>query len=749
MSRPQFSDDNPKENPWTEDRLGFAPFAKRLADSILEVDAPNGYVIGLQGAWGSGKSTALNFVQAIIKKHNDELEEGKKPIHVIDFRPWIVSGHQDLIESFFKIITEQLADQKDAWSKRGKAGLRALRKNVDPVVDATAAIGSILAPGIGTLGGIGIKLATEAAKKSGASKLDEWLAEPSLQSAYEKLRKRIVDQDEKFLVIIDDIDRLTPNEIRTIMQMVKTLGRLPHVVYLLAYDRNIVWPALDEGNGQKGDGPSFAEKIIQQEVELPKPGKGDLLSMLDAEIGFLTANTEQSDRWYHIVVDGVQRWIKYPRDVARLSNAVKFTWPAIHGEVDPQDVLAIEGLRLFDPVVFDWIRDCRDYLFGANNWAMASDQGRAKIADEFLALIAKSQQEPVVRLVCTLLPAMAKIFEKRSFYGLSSEPYYKTVNRRGLGSEAGFDTYFSLHPSADAVSTTTLDKALDRRIGVADQLQIMRSLFDRVGNPNKPLLGEYFQDLRYRLHERPSTPVPPSLLEALFSFGEQIHSMDRDVGAFMLDARANASLLAAEICKVMPNAEKSALLVKIFDESMSLSFLADFWVRRAGELGFLEREAGADEPVIDEPLLRQLHDKLVKRIRASIESGSINNAPFYFHIAEALALGDNAEEVKEWISDSSLADGRFLAKICRGILAHTVGSNPRIYSMHNAPKEKYYDASRLHIAAEKHADDATLTDDERSRIKTLRRGLANLLAARKATESSASNEQGSTDAGGD
>ncbi|MBE7157951.1 MAG: hypothetical protein INR62_05880 [Rhodospirillales bacterium] len=202
MSRPQFSDDNPKENPWTEDRLGFAPFAKRLADSILEVDAPNGYVISLQGAWGSGKSTALNFVQAIIKKHNDELEEDKKPIHVIDFRPWIVSVHQDLIESFFKIITEQLADQKDAWSKRGKAGLRVLRKNVDPVVNAAAAIGSILAPGAGTLASVGIKLASETAKKAGASKLDEWLAEPSLQSAYEKLRERIVEQDEIFLSLL-------------------------------------------------------------------------------------------------------------------------------------------------------------------------------------------------------------------------------------------------------------------------------------------------------------------------------------------------------------------------------------------------------------------------------------------------------------------------------------------------------------------------------------------------------------------
>jgi predicted KAP-like P-loop ATPase len=55
-------DDLPKEDPWRDDRLGFAPFAERLSKVIANLDAPNGYVIGLQGERGSGKTTALNFV---------------------------------------------------------------------------------------------------------------------------------------------------------------------------------------------------------------------------------------------------------------------------------------------------------------------------------------------------------------------------------------------------------------------------------------------------------------------------------------------------------------------------------------------------------------------------------------------------------------------------------------------------------------------------------------------------------------
>src|SRR5262245_52930161 len=85
-------DDLPKQNPWQEDRLGFKPFAERLAKVITTLSAPNGYVIGLHGEWGSGKSTAINFVREFLKKHNQEMSQAKDAITLVDFQPWIVAG---------------------------------------------------------------------------------------------------------------------------------------------------------------------------------------------------------------------------------------------------------------------------------------------------------------------------------------------------------------------------------------------------------------------------------------------------------------------------------------------------------------------------------------------------------------------------------------------------------------------------------------------------------------------------------
>ena len=46
-----------------EDELGYKEFAADLAE-LIEQDVPqNGFVISVNGPWGSGKSTVLNFLE--------------------------------------------------------------------------------------------------------------------------------------------------------------------------------------------------------------------------------------------------------------------------------------------------------------------------------------------------------------------------------------------------------------------------------------------------------------------------------------------------------------------------------------------------------------------------------------------------------------------------------------------------------------------------------------------------------------
>jgi predicted KAP-like P-loop ATPase len=487
-------DDLPKEDPWKEDLLGFAPFAERLSKVIGSIDAPNGYVIGLHGEWGSGKTTALNFVRAFLRKNNQEVESGERRIDIIEFRPWIVSGHQDLIAAFLKVVSEHLASTKAKWlARQGKRLLRLFKATSDPLVDSAATLAMTMDPSVG----VASHAVAAAAKKPLSAAIDKFLEDPSAQTAYEHLKKALSKRGKRFLVVIDDLDRLQNEEIRSIMQMVKTVGRLPNVTYILAYDRAIVWNALDT---PERIGPRFAEKIVQQEVELPQPSKHSLLVMLDAEIAFLPYTSPASLRWHYILQDGVRRWVRHPRDVFRLANAVKFSWPALKGEIDPQDLLAMEGLSLFDVTAFNWVRWNRDFLFGEGRFFMSTDENRKAFVNELQEKLPSERREQVLRLLAVLFPSKSKLFEGK--YTSLQEANSEVVRRRGIGCEAGYDTYFALHPSPDAIPKTIIDEMM-ANLGDEEALVSAFELFVCKNNrQGEPMIGQLLQELQFRFQSR-------------------------------------------------------------------------------------------------------------------------------------------------------------------------------------------------------------------------------------------------------
>jgi predicted KAP-like P-loop ATPase len=244
------SADAAKTDPDTDDALGCAPFAKRIADVVVRMPASSGYVITVQGAWGSGKSTALNFARTYIERHNAAALPEKDRVEVVEFRPWLISGHEDLVAAFFKVLKEKISPDDVDGRRLGTLLARMSKGAVGPAVGLAAG----LAKAVNPTGGIGSAALGDVANRGVTALLDAWLKEPSLQSTYEQLREELSKSGRRFLVVIDDIDRLEPEEIRVVMQLVKSVGSLPNVIYLLSYDRHIVSVAL--GDVDRTQGPT-------------------------------------------------------------------------------------------------------------------------------------------------------------------------------------------------------------------------------------------------------------------------------------------------------------------------------------------------------------------------------------------------------------------------------------------------------------------------------------------------------------
>ncbi len=715
--RIKFGDDLPKENPWSEDRLGFAPCATAVATVILQMDAPNGYVIGVHGRWGTGKSTMLNFVLAHLKKYNQENIDDQ--LHIIKFSPWIISGHHDLIASFFKVLTEELHPKNPDNVSMGQKFVKGIQGKTDALVDAMSTMALTIDPS----GGVGTKLLGRIAKKSLNDRISDFLKNPSLQVAYENLKSELAGSGRRFLVVIDDIDRLEVEEVKAIMRLVKSIGQLPNVIYLLSYDRRIISEALDGAN--YNDTPKYTEKIVQHEVDLPQPSRNALLGLLDEEIAFLTSDTPSSSRWYYIVRDGVQRWIKSPRDVVRLANAVKFGWPPISGEFDPQDLLAMEGLRLFDPIAFEWIRDNRDFLFSEGRFSYSDEKERETHVEYLRSLLEITSSSQVLSLLATLFPSQGKAFSGNEHF--SSEAHADVRMRRGIGCDAGFDTYFSMQPSSDAIPNKIISDILSEENDAEFIERTLKTYFDKIDSRGRSMIGKLLDELQLRVGEGADLPQAQSLLIALFNIGEEIIGMDRDEGVFILSPRAQIGFLIRDILIAL-NAKNQAdeSILTIFEKCDSVAFLSDVFVARGAELGELEGETRT-VPMITKDTFENIGRFLHAKILAGYEAGTLDAAPYYWNICRSWIYLGNLDDVKRWQTNGVENSAAFLVKVARGLVSYTIGSDPREYSYSRSSLPEYLDSDVVYQAIQKHINSATLSDDERALLRAVQTGLESYL----------------------
>ncbi|MDD9995986.1 MAG: P-loop NTPase fold protein, partial [Dehalococcoidia bacterium] len=632
-------DDAPKLKP-KDDRLGYAQFAENIAKTAVALKAPNGYVIGIHGAWGSGKSTVLNFVTHYVDEFNKESEES--PLVHIDFRPWIVTGHHDLISAFFKILSEYLGPKKTRSRRFFENNRDAMSDASNRLVDAAATVAITMDPSAGIVS----RVAGSVAKKSLGSVIERFVEEPSLQKAYENLRKLLKDSGKRFLVTIDDIDRLEDAEVKSIMRMVKSIGQLPNVIYLLSYDREIVWNILDGGADRPGF--SFGEKIIQQELELPQPPQNTLLSMLDREIEFLVGNTKNSFRWELLLRDGVHRWVKSPRDVVRLSNAVKFSWPALCDEIDPQDLLGIEGVRLFDTETFAWLRDNRSFLFNEGRFILSEDGVKEQVIEDLKRRVPEGEHSQVLGVITVLFPQLAKWFDSLASFGAESND--DVERRRGIGCEAGYDSYFGLHPSADAVRLEDIGELVAPGANVEDIEKILRRYLMACDSRGAPMIAKVLHELQVRYSGRSPVRGTPAILYALFGIGEEVIAVDHAPSKTELPLRSMIGFLIYEILKQWGQEEAGQFLIEAFERERSAAFLADVYVSRGEEFGIFG-DPPREEACISKKDFEALGQVLLNRINSSYEDGTLSDAPFYFNIVRCWVHLSDRETVKSWLTE--------------------------------------------------------------------------------------------------
>jgi Cdc6-like AAA superfamily ATPase len=484
-----------------EDKLGRSLFAKQLANAIVNFKTRDNYAVSLQGKWGCGKTSVLNMAIEEIKKLSEKVDE-KDKIIIVQFNPWNFTDTNQLINQFFLTLTNSL--KIDSNDKKVKAVGAAIERY------SSALEYSEYIPVIGKY----LKLVPKLAKAFGKSVKDN--AESKINDVTHRKReveKALVELDSRILVVIDDIDRLSNEQIILIFQLVNAVAGFPNIIYLLSFDKDIVSRAL--GDVQGCNGQEYLEKIIQVPFDIPPVNISKLNNILFEKLDSLMQLPYgiefDKNRWSKVFNSCISPFIETLRDVNRFYNALSFMYSAIKEEVDFIDMAGISALQVFAPPIYEWIRENKYSLVGGcdGNGVVLNDLSKRK--EEALINFKEIYPEsPNIMLdaIASLFPA----FSNRVLYPsilTSSNEIYQAMR---IASGDKFSLYFSLSLESVRISRKEFDKSLLHMQGL-ELRGYMESLYEQ------ELLDDYLKEIEHNLSRIPEDRIELFLSVLVFQSG--------------------------------------------------------------------------------------------------------------------------------------------------------------------------------------------------------------------------------------
>lgn len=705
------SNDSPIDLP-DDDRFALNPFASSLADTLKGMAAPEGVVVAVSGPWGSGKSSAVNLVRHHLKPVTETDQ-----VQLVPFNPWWFAGADALTLSFFQELNKAIGPSLPTKLKKSIA---LMGQGVSAAGAVAGAIASFGSGPVGNLVSKGAELIGRASE-----------TRDTVDEEHQKIAEALKKQKKRFIIVIDDIDRLNPDDALTIFRLVKSVGRLPNVIYLLAFDRQIAERIVSERF--PSEGPRYLEKIVQRFFELPPPLIDTLRQqVVEAAIKIMGSPEErQVTRFWNVFHDVVAPLIRTPRDVVRLTNHIATGWPAVSGNVDRADFLAISALELSEPALYARIRSNPDRLCGLRE----HDQGlRGDIGaeyDEILGLDKCSAQDRQ-----RLRIAMRRLFPRLDAVWGNLWQNGDTWRRdRLIASAENFRSYFAFAVSDDVVPAENIDAivaAADDAVFVEGKLREALSKSRRNGSTQAGLLLE---ELSFFAGDIEAVKVP-SFVTTLFRLADEL-DVDADRGkGFMATANNQLRLhwiLNRLVHDRFDQAQRGEIYRRAF-ETASVEWAADFAERCIRF--FAPLEAGErrtfDEPIVAEPVAVEFQASALAKIRHAAADGTLANHPKLVVILFTWRRlnGGDSSEIRNW-TDATMDDDQFVVALARQIPSESWSFGMGLDEMGDRvsrrnlrvdlePLREILDVTRLELRITDLSETDPLNDEDRVALMTFR-----------------------------
>lgn len=583
-----------------EDKLNRSKFAESLAKSVSAYTDEDCLTIALMGKWGSGKTSIIKLFDFYLRKLDDNQM-------VIYFNPWNFSNRNNLLFQFFDSLSKITDKKFNIINKENLKNFAIFLVNSVSVSFPFAGAGVTFNP-----------------KIENVSNDNETLNDlkDEIASDFKNLNNN------KVIIIIDDIDRLTNIEIQQIFMLVKSLADFPNVRYILSFDKEAVIGSLDKLGVHSPK--MFIEKIIQIPINVPEISQYQLNKLVDEYLfDFYNVNYPRDkinlndndilnvDEFIQNEYFNVRRllipFFKTPRDLYRYMNILKFYYSTFKHQVNINDFMLIVAIQLFQEDVYNYIKTNKR-LFLVNYDENEKRNLKERNKDEIDCVINLTNDPNNIKKVLLDLFPQLNYYYHNMDYAIDYLRKWRYALR--ICTDKFFDGYFTLTLGDDEISMLEINELF-----AYDDVESISNFILRQNEENKT---KYLFDLMInRIDDIPKENAE-YFIYSLMDIGDLLN-----VEYKLFDEKRTYLLrILHDLLKKYDNNKERCFVLKnaILDSKRSLcvavSLLSheDFIYNR---FEYDNKRLDVDEALLDEEDLNELEDIMVEKIRLWDENGDL------------------------------------------------------------------------------------------------------------------------------
>lgn len=506
------------------------------------------FVIGIEGKWGSGKTTVLKNLIFSLNNQDDM-------IVIDDFEPWLSESKESLLRNLLKKILRQ-------------SNLEIPDKEIDMLISSI--IKNVLGTGY-------VNPVMDLIDNSNDEKVALILND---------INYMICRNNKKIIFTIDNLDRLAPENVFLILNIVNNILDFSNLIVIMSYDKD----EIDKGLESINVSPAYLNKLVQKKVILPLANEEDLLniyynsliSLLDGKhIKYEDAEVAEFAKIFSNNQIGL-------REFKNFLNSTVIPFINNSKKISLIDYLAIEYIRSYDYPMFDLIYTQRNYFISIDQpinvlFTFLDENSYDNNMNDFFDKIIFNSNV-TKELMLLIFPNLKVYFESKKNYRYAvstkrNDSGYRQIQKdKKICSGKFFDLYFTQENNFDSVIIDYISMLIcDLNNPNKDLLYVRDKYKDLVNlSPEKSAL--FFTTLSLYTDE-----LLPKGQEVLARYLIELHMDFGNYSAFFsLGTQDRIALIISELLRSLDYNSSIIITKELIQSPKNLSFISKviYWLKK-------------------------------------------------------------------------------------------------------------------------------------------------------------------------